>query len=186
MRRFVAMVFAIIFFFSGCTGEKNHLTPAIDFRAKLVQSGGCHFVCNVIADYGNEIQQFRLSCDADEQGTVSFTILEPEILAGISAKITDGGKHLDYEGLMVDLGLLADGNLPPASAPGWIVNSWLSGYILWAGNEGELYRVTCEQQMNDSLFQIETFYKKMLPIYAEICYNNQRVLRMEIEEFQYH
>ena len=34
----------------GCGGAENLLAPAIEFRAALVQAGGCSFTANITAD----------------------------------------------------------------------------------------------------------------------------------------
>lgn len=186
MRRILLSVLLCFVVLSACAGDDGHIRPAIDFRAALVQSGGCSFTGEISADDGECIQIFRLSCDADAGGALSFTILEPETLEGISATVTEGGERLDYDGLSVDLGLLADESLAPAAAPGVILQSWLEGYILWGGESEEYYEVTYEQELNQVLLKVVTTFKNKLPISAEVCYNNGRILQMKIEEFQFH
>ena len=186
MRRFVVTILVCLLCFFGCSKEEGHLASAIEFRAKLVQAGGCSYTALITADYGDYIQSFRLSCDADVQGNVRFTLIEPETLSGISATVTEGGSRIDYDGLIVALEQLADDRLAPAAAPGIILESWLSGYIQWAGHDEEVYRVTYRQELNYVLFSIDTFFKNELPFSAEVCYNNERILEMKIEEFQYH
>ena len=187
MRRLIAMFLTTILLFLGaCDREEEHLSTAIDFRARLVQAGGCSFEAEILADFGDTAQSFRLACDTDAQGKIQLTILEPETLAGITATVSEGGGRLNYEGLSVMLGSLADNTLAPAAAPGLILESWLSGYILWAGENEGIYQVTYQQELDGVLFQIDTFLKNNLPISAEVCYNNYRVLEMKIEEFQFH
>lgn len=187
MRRLIAMFLtSILLFLGACDREEEHLSPAIDFRAKLVQAGGCSFEAEITADFGDAVQSFRLACETDAQGNVAFTITEPPTLEGITATVSEGGKKLNYEGLIVEMGTLAEHSLAPAAAPGMILASWLSGYISWAGEREDVYQVTFRQELNSVSFQIDTFLKNNLPISAEVCYNNYRVLEMKIEEFQFH
>ena len=186
MRRYLAIVVLLVVLFSGCSEKDSHLSPAIRFRSELVQSGGCSFEAEITADYGTEIQQFRLLCDADAQGNVRCTILEPETLEGICAVVTEQGGKIVYEGLSVDFGYLADGTIAPAAAPAILLNSWLSGYILWGGEQEAIYQATYEEEIKGSFVKVESFFKNNLPFSAEVCYNGKRVLEMKITAFQFH
>ena len=186
MRRLTVMILAMLFCLFGCSKEEGQLSTAIDFRSKLVQANGCSFEGEITADYGDSIQSFRLTCDCDAQGIVRMNLLEPETLEGIAATVTEGGRKISYDGLIVDLSRLAQERLAPAAAPGLILESWLCGFIQWGQWEEGISQVSYEQELGDARFNIVTFFKNDLPFSAEVCYNNERVLEMKIEEFQFH
>lgn len=167
----------------GCSQEEKLLEEAIDFRAQLVQAGGCSFQSQVTADFGDNVEEFTLDCQGDTEGTLHMTVLEPEVLSGITAEVSDGGGKITYDGLSVDFGLVAQGNVSPAAAGGLVLDAWLNGYISAAGQEDEFYRVTYKKDFEEKQVVVETYFKNGLPNYAEVCYNNQGVLKLHFTEF---
>lgn len=174
-----------ILLLGGCGSEESSVSPAIEFRAALVQAGGCGFEAQIEADFSDSIQRFTVSCAATTDGTTSLTILEPETLAGITATVTEQGGSVTYDGMAAEFGLLANGELAPAAAPALAVLCWTSEYIASAGYEEELYRVTYEKGFDEKLLLVDTWFKNAIPICAEVCYNNQRILKLTISDFEY-
>lgn len=182
----IAMVMVCLFLLSACSGKDSHLNSGIIFRTKLVQQNGCRFQAEITADNGSDVLQFCLNCDADGQGNINFVLTEPETLAGVSGTITENGGKITYDGMSVDFGLLLQDAVAPAAAPALLINSWISGYILWGGEEGEIYQLCCEQELEGHILEVESFFKNELPFYAEVCYNGSRILEIRINEFQFH
>ena len=173
----------LLLLFCGCKSTENNLQEAIDFRASLVQAGGCSFRAEITADFDDYVELFTVDCECDADGTTRLTIDSPENLQGITATVTDRGGTITFHGLSVDFGLLADGNVIPAAAPAIAVVCWSSEYIASAGTEEDLYRVTYEKDFEQKRIRVDTCLKNGLPIYSEICYNNQNILKIMISEF---
>ena len=186
MRRLSAILLGCLFLFCGCGEKDGHLSEGIAFRSKLVQQNGCRFRAEITADKGSDILRFCLDCEGDGQGNVSFVLTEPETLAGISGTISEAGGKITYDGMSVDFGLLLQDAIAPAAAPALLVNSWISGYMLWGGKDGETYCMCCEQVLEGRSLEVESFFKNELPFYAEVCYNGSRILEIQIIDFQYH
>lgn len=185
MRRALAIITVCVLCLSGCKEEKTLLAEAIEFRADLVQSGGCRFTAELTADYGETVQEFTLSCQTDAQGTTLLTVLEPQTLAGISATVTDEGGKIQYDGLGMEFGLLANDNVIPAAAPCMVVSCWTKEYIASAGQEDARYRVSYQKNFDEKMLTVDTYFEKGIPICAEVCYNNSRVLKMMISDFSF-
>lgn len=162
------------------------LEPAIEFRAALLQAGGCTFHAKIEADFGDRVELFAVDCDCSTDGTARLTITEPETLAGITAAVTERGGKITYDGMSVDFGLLANGNVIPAAAPVLTALSWYGEYISAAGWEDEVYRVTYEKDYDEKRLQIDTYFKNDLPFSSEVCYNNQRILKLDISDYSLH
>lgn len=173
----------VLLLLCGCKEGENALNDAIDFRASLVQAGGCSFRAEITADFSDYVELFTVDCDCDADGTTRLTVVQPENLQGITATVTDRGGTITFDGLSVDFGLLADGNVIPAAAPAIAVTCWSSEYIAAAGAEDELYRVTYEKGFEQKRVNVDTCFKNGLPISSEICYNNQNILKLAIVEF---
>ncbi|MBQ6430519.1 MAG: hypothetical protein IJJ99_01390 [Oscillospiraceae bacterium] len=186
MRRVFAVLTLCALLLCGCAKEEDVLAPAIEFRAALLQAGGCSFRAKIEADFGDCVERFAVDCEFTTDGTAKLTLTEPETIAGITATVTERGGRITYDGMSVDFGLLANGNVKPAAAPALTALSWSGEYIAAAGWEDDVYRVTYEKDFDEKRLQIDTYYKNDLPFLAEVCYNNQRILKLEISDFSLH
>lgn len=119
----------------GCGGRSQGVSPAIAFRASLVQAGGCSFRAELTADYGDYVVPFALDCKTEVNGQTHFTVAAPETLAGITAAVDETGGTVTYDGLMMDFGLLANGRLAPAAGPAVVAYCWSSAYLAAGGEE---------------------------------------------------
>lgn len=130
-----------------CLGEGYALS-----RDRVPRRGaraGCSFHAAVQADLGETAVQFAMDCDAGPDGAVALTVTEPETLSGITARAAAESGQLTFDGLALDFGLLANGNVVPAAAPAIVVDCWLRQYISSAGQEEERYRVTYERDFDE-------------------------------------
>ena len=168
---------------TGCKGEENWLEGAIAFRTKLISEGGCSFRAQITADYGKESQSFTLDCQGYSEGSLQFTVLEPETIADITGEILPEGGRVTYDGLQLAFPLLASGQISPVSAPGYVLTCWLKEFILSAGMSDGIYRVSYEKKINEKVLLIDTYFEKDIPIFAELCYNGFRILSIKITEF---
>ncbi len=186
MRRVFAVLTLCALLFAGCAKEEEVLDPAIEFRAAILQAGGCSFHAGIEADFGETVERFAVDCDYSTDGTAVLTLTEPETIAGITASVTEHGGKITYDGMSVDFGLLASGNVNPAAAPALTAICWSGEYISAAGWEEDVYRVTYEKDFDEKRLLIDTYLKNDLPILAEVCYNNQRILKLELSDFSLH
>ena len=185
MRRLLAVTLLCLLL-AGCTEGKDTLSHAVEFRAALVQAGGCSFQAEITADFGETVESFTVSCEAQADGETNLTILEPETLAGITATVTQVGGKITYDGMMLDFGLLADESLAPAAAPSLMVACWSGEYISSAGNEDAYYRASYEKGYDEDVLKVDTWFENGLPIYAEVCYNDARILQLKITDFEFY
>ena len=183
MRKALAAILLLCIFCTACSAGESGLSPAIEFRAALVQAGGCTFQAEVTADFGDSVVSFSLDCDADADGTTRLTVTAPETLSGITATVSDAGGKITYDGMSMDFGLLASGNVIPAAAPAITVTCWSSEYITAAGEDETGYRVTYEKDFDEKMLKVDTWFENGIPICAEVCYNNQRILNLTISDF---
>lgn len=184
MRRGLAvLMMTVLLLLCGCKSTETCLDDAIEFRAALVQAGGCSFRAQITADFSDYVETFTLDCDCDADGTARLELIEPDALQGITATVSDRGGKITYDGLSVDFGLLAEGNVIPAAAPAIAVSCWSGEYIASAGEADGIYCVTYEKDFEQRRVRVDTCFKNGLPISAEVCYNNQNILQITITEF---
>lgn len=177
-------ILGILVLLSGCA-KPDAMEEALAFRARVL--AGCSFRAAITADYDREALCFDLECRADENGDLTFQILAPASIQGISGQILADSGKLTFDDFILGFPLLAEDRLSPAAAPGLFAQLWRSGYISLCGYEDNTIRMTAKSGFDAHALTLETWLdsENKIPIFAELCYNNQSVLRAAITEFQF-
>jgi len=168
----------------GCSGKEEELDRAVGLRMKLLNSG-CTFDTEITADYGDEIYEFAVSCEADAEGNLAFTVTAPESIAGITGLIDQEGGKLTFNDTALTFPLLADGQVSPVSAPWIFLKTLRGGYLTAAGMEEELLRLTIDDSYEENALQLDIWLNtEDQPIRADILYDGCRILALTVSKFQ--
>ena len=97
MRYRFAAFLCVVFLLAGCKGSGDSLNRAMALRNKFLESNGCRFQTTVTADYGEQIYVFKMDCQTDRDGNLSFSVTEPETIAGIAGKISASGGAITFD-----------------------------------------------------------------------------------------
>ena len=184
----VWVLLPVLVLLCGCAArEESRMEEALAFRAALLGAGGCSFLGEITADYGDEVYTFTAACTTDAEGALSFSLTEPETIAGISGTVQSDGGKLTFDGPALAFGLLADGKVSPATAPYVVSESWRTGYITSVGQDDSGLRLTVDTSFEENPLTVDTWLDEEtgIPLFAEVCYNGQRILTVSISEFQY-
>lgn len=157
----------------------------MSFRASLLSGMGCSFQTVITADYQGELYQFTLDCRCDEQGTLRFTVMEPETISGISGVISgDGGKLTFDNEHALAFGNLVDDQLPPVTAPWLLVKTLRGGYVTSCGTEDGMMRASIDDSYEDDALRLDVWFLEDIPKRAEILWDNRRILSLEVTNFE--
>ena len=74
---------------------------ALAVRGEYLAMERCAAEVEITADYGQRVYEFLLSAAVDGEETV-LTLREPELAAGITARISEEGGVLEYDGLALE------------------------------------------------------------------------------------
>lgn len=174
----------LVIFLTGCGVRHEALDRAMSFRAKLMASQGCAFDAVITADYGEELQKFSVSCQTDAQGNLSFTVAEPESIAGISGTVAADGGDLRFDDKVLSFPLLAQGQVTPVSAPWILVRTLLGGNVIACTEEDGMLRISAEDGFGNDALQLEIWLEDNRPEFTEIVWQNRRIVTLEIENFR--
>ncbi len=175
----------VLVMLAGCAGENEEINRVMALRAKLLGSEGCSFAAEITADYGDSIYTFDVHCQGDSQGNLTFQVMEPESISGVTGRITAGVGALTFDDVAVEFPLLADDQVTPVSGPWIFLKTLLGGYLTSCGDEGENLRVTIRDSYEEEAFQMDIWINEEdMPIHAEILYDGRRILTMEIDDFE--
>ena len=178
MKRILPMVLAVLL--CGCSA-RTEMDQALALRGRLLGEQ-TRFRCTVTADYIDTADVFSMDCTAETDGSLRFTVTEPESISGISGTISGSDGELTFAGEILAFPLLGDDRLSPAAAPWVLVNALKNGYITSVGKEGEGLILTVDDSYDEDAMTLQiTTDEACNPTFAEIFLDGRRILSMEVE-----
>ena len=136
---------------TGCGGAGREELKIEALRDSLAAAEELGFTAAVRADVGGEEFCCTLRCAGTAEGcTVEVT--EPEILSGVTARMTPGGAQLDYGGLSLPLALSGAPELSPLAAAGLTADALRFGHVrrAWTERDGEERCLAAELYVTDA------------------------------------
>ena len=182
MKKLAALVL-VLMMFTGCSGKQEELERAMTLRAKLLASE-CSFDAKITADYGDKLYVFAMSCQGDSRGNLTFTVTEPESIAGITGVISQDGGKLTFDDTALAFPLMADDQLTPVSAPWIFLKALRGGYLTSANTEEELLHLTIDDSYEEDALQLDIWLDvQNHPVQADILYDGRRILTVQVSNF---
>jgi hypothetical protein len=160
------------------------MAPFVQLRKDLLASKTCSFQAVITADYPNSIYNFQMDCAFDQNGTLSFTVTDPETIAGITGQFSDDSAALTFDDKLLAFPVLADGQLTPVSTPWIFVNALRSGYMSACGKEENGFCLYINDSYSDNPIELEIYTdNNHIPVRTEIIWENRRILSADIRNF---
>ena len=184
MRVKLAVFLCFLFLLTGCSSSDSGIEHAQALRSRLRTGSGCSFVAHITADYTNALYNFSLSCQADQNGNITFTVLQPESITGITGTITGQGGKLTFDDKAVAFETIADGQITPVTAPWVLMMTLHGGYLNGCTTADDGYLLTIDDSYRDDSLRLNIHITKNYhPQWAEIFWKNRRVLTLTVENF---
>lgn len=142
MRKLMSCVLMMTLLLAGCKagvsgGEESAENLAAQIRAEYLNLTAWTATVNVNVDYGERVYDFVLDASWQKNGETVLTVVEPELIAGITARLTDGGAYLEYDGASLSTGPLSGEGMTPLEAVPFLMEQLMSGYMARCFYEGE-------------------------------------------------
>ena len=183
MRIRLAAVACIFVLLSGCKGAEESLQRAMALRSRVLNGNGCSFSATVTADYGEQIYVFKMDCQTDREGNLTFSVTEPATIAGITGKITGTGGAITFDDKVLAFQTIADGQVTPVTAPWLFIKTLRSGYLKDTTAADEGFTITIDDSYEEESFQLRIHTKGDLPTFAELFWQGRRILTLNVEDF---
>lgn len=175
---------------TGCGGgqenENGAEAQAVAIRGEYMAMTSYSLQAQVNADYGQRVYDFTLSVTWDGEET-TVAIREPEMLAGVTARITGEEGTLEYEDLSLETGFLDEDGLSPVSALPALMEAARSQYIDQCTLADGMLEVHCADPEEDAGTGREVTLYFDTQTHAltggEISQDGRRVITCEITEF---
>lgn len=185
MKRIVTAV-CLALFLAGCAGADDTMDRAMAVRAKLLAAQCVQFDAEITADYGDSTYTFSMNCSSDNQGNLSFTVVQPESISGIAGTIGAEGGKLTFDDKALSFGLMADGQISPISAPWLLVKTLRSGYLTSCCREGEYLRLAIDDSYAQDALHLDIWLGESdLPVRADILWQGRRLLSVSVKNFTF-
>lgn len=169
-------------FVAGCARSDPDMEAALRLRSQCLAASAVTFEAEISADYITQIEEFDLSCSVDGNGDMTFRVLEPEDIAGISGTVTGAGE-VAFEGTGLAFPLMADGRLSPLSGPWVMLRAIRSGAIVSVGRDGDTLHLTIDDSYADNALTVDIWLEDGIPEAAEIAWEGRRCLTMTVDDF---
>lgn len=154
-------------------------------RQRVLQAARVQFEAEITADYGDTLSVFTLDCQGSSTGDVTFRVLAPESIEGITGTVKAGKGALPFDGTALSFPLLADGQLSPVSAPWLFLRVLRGGNLLSQGAEGELTRVTFRDGFREEDLLADVWLNENDdPVRAEFLHKGHRILSIALRSFR--
>ena len=144
----------------------------------------CSFTAEITADFGDKTYTFTMGCTSDPDGTMSFIVLAPESISGITGKLTGASGYLTFDDAALAFPLLAEGELSPVTAPWLLANTLRSGYLASAGEDGAHRHLTLHDSYETDALQVDVWLDSNgIPQHGEFLWRGRRILSLHIKDF---
>ena len=185
MRIRLAAIVCMLLVLTGCKGSGETLDKAVSLRNRILSGNGCSFRTTVTADYGEQLYMFQMDCKTDREGNLTFTVVEPVTIAGITGKITGSGGAITFDDKVLAFQTLADGQVSPVTAPWLFMKTLRSGYLKDTAITDGGFEISIDDSYAEQSFQLRIRTNNELPESAEIFWQNRRLLTLAVEDFTY-
>lgn len=124
-------VLTISLLLTGCGRTEKGNSPmdlALAIRQDYLAADGCDAVLEVTADHGQRVHTFGVEVTVCGKET-NLTVIEPEEVAGIRARLDGDQAGLGFDDVILDTGLLDDSGLTVLGALPTLLEAARSGWI---------------------------------------------------------
>ena len=155
--------------------------PVLDrfesFSADLREREDLSFTARLTALYPDRTAEFSLRCSLSE-GIQRVTVLAPDTISGVSARIEPGKTALEYDGVILDTGDLDAYGLTPMSALPLLMEALRQGHgsAFWSEDGYDAVEVLIDDHTKATVWFGEGF----VPCRAEIQSDETVTVQCEI------
>ena len=183
MKRWLPILL-LIGMLTGCGSSRTGIERALCLRESLLKGKGCTFIAVVTADYGDKLYTFTMKNTVDTNGDLTFEVVSPDTIAGITGKIENEKGALTFDKEVLAFSLLTDDQISPVSAPWLFIKTLRSGYIHGCESLESGMRIQIDDSYDDDALQLDIWTDSSdIPIRGEILFRGRRIITLDVENF---
>ena len=186
LRRAIIPVLMIISLLFCSCGERDSLEKHLrEAREGWEEGKTIRFTARICAELSQEVFTCRVNC-LHENGETLVEIIEPENLAGIKVRMSDGETKLEFDGIILAIENPMIGESSPLGAMGLIVDALRVGFVnqMWVERENERALDVYEIYVDDNTSAKLWFWEENFALMnAELVRNGRSVVKCKITDF---
>lgn len=167
----------------GCSSDNSSMNKLYQFRETLLASKEVFFQAEITADYAQEFYTFQVACSGDEAGNLTFEVIHPDTISGIRGTVSRHEGHLTFDDHALVFNTMADDRITPVTAPWVLLTALRSGFITACGKTDTGYSAVIRDSYDEDFLSIDVLFEDDSPTYAEVFWNQTRVITMGITDF---
>ena len=174
------LLLALSFLLTGC--QRRDIESKFDsFSTQLSNAQYLSFTANIRAEYEDKTARFTLSYEEDSEGS-TVTVIAPELIAGVTARIAPGGTQLEYDTVVLDTGALDNFGLSPMSSLPRLVQTLKCSHVdsYW---EEDGMRVLSLEPTDELKCSVWFEGEEMTPLRAEMISGGRVKVFVEISDW---
>lgn len=161
---------------------------ALEIQREFAHMTACTGRFSLTVDYGERTFECVLDATYDQVTGGMLTIVEPELVKGVTARFSDGGTSLVYEGFSLETGPLTDEGISPMETLPTLWKQIAGGYMAAVEEKDGSLTVTYRadgQSPGTGLEAVVVFDTESgEPTSGELFWDGSRVAAVEVQEFQ--
>ena len=180
MKRIIIPILLCAFFLSAC-GKNRGESDFKAFSERLDALETLSFTAQVRAEYEHKTARFGLSYEEGSDGG-RVTVLAPELIRGVSARVKPGSSTLEYDSVVLDTGSLDSFGLSPLSSLPAMLRAMRQGHVDSVWEEDGKTVVMLEP---DDELRCTVWFSKgdMRPLRAELITDGRVTVYVEISDW---
>lgn len=183
MKRVVAFLLLSVVLV-GCCKDAAEIERGMALRSKLLQAESCSFIVNITADYGDRLHTFTVECQGNQDGDITFSVMQPETIDGISGTITEEHGALTFDDKVLYFDKMADDQISPVTAPWIFLRTLRCGNITSTCVEDGFLRMSMDDRYDEEALHLDIWMDQQdCPVRAEIVYDGYCILSLEVDNF---
>ena len=166
---------SMLLLLSGCSAGSSPESSGQAIRERYENAASFSVVAQVTADYDDTVYEYKVKyAGDDESGTLQ--VLSPQVIAGLTAFISDGGSSFVFEDAELFSGPVDDEGLTPIGAIPAIIRQWRFGHI--SDINGENFNgtrvISITNQITDKTILVTYFDREsLLPVESQLSYEGK-------------
>lgn len=180
MKRLLIPLFICVLLLSAC-GKSRGESEFRTFSEHLNVLDSLSFNAQVRAEYEHKTARFALRYEEDGEGG-RVTVLAPELIRGVSARVKPGSSTLEYDSVVLDTGSLDSFGLSPLSSLPAMLRAMRLGHVDSVWEEDGKTVVLLEP---DDALRCTVWFSKgdMRPMRAELITDGRVTVFVDISDW---
>lgn len=187
MRRTLSAVLTIILLLAlcGCGRQNADEKTALSLRTAMTEAAGCRMVLEVNADCDGRLYTFCLEYENTPEGK-TITVLSPETIAGVAARVDETALQLEFEDVVLDFGMPEGALSTPLMVPYLLDTCMKSAYIAYTADSEMGTLVRYYHGFEDDRLEVQVAIDRasLTPKTCEVFSDGRVIVSAQITEFE--